>query len=910
MRRALSTILVTIIIFALVGISAYLAYYYGYYLPEQERIALIERERLAREREARRKAEAQRNQPLDVSVRRSLAHADAVLLAYFNNRRARANSAGFSLADIGILQIDRLAKFQQVLAAVNNSNSEIGETYFAFYPHRGSSLTPVMALLGDFDKGPIQHALQQLDATETEKVNGVSLTLLHEFDKESCDKNKVMSLYIRNNLIVLGDPELLPRIVRRLSGLNSADYINPDKWQQFNRDKTLSVWLRHPSTNIPRFFPAPFNTYVKQSNMAFRTFVHGFVSFDVSDNSDGHLSLELHGRDINHVVSMEKAWLKILREHSEPMTLEVRVLDKAMNNLRTKTDDKVLQIALAMETKWFEKWADIAKRITRYVNEKLERPLVESTKKQNILRPDRIEKNPPSFRRSVRRLDLRAYDDRLLPDRYPDQNVGPFGFVIDHVQDEGQGVSFDLSVAGTRIPNLGSGLGKAKMVLSGIKDKHNQSLENQAPCGPKRFIAEAEFTRHDTLDLHQAEMTVHLEPGVAVRDVDTIVGNIAVALPAKTSTHPLFLPTLLPYSERIRDLKVTVYSLDNGTIEYSFDGDVSRVLAFRALNAKRQVLSRSDSQRSAVEGTSLFPEASRFTDSYIGRIHSLELVYADAIEHIDYPFTLAGLVVNPDEKPIVMREPELMRVLPEHYQEQAEAFIESNSVALTGPFFLELSGLKNWKSLTGDVRVIAPAALPGVSRNLTTSLRLVSLQLLDGTQVDLLNSEPIEDLVTVTQEKTLLAGRLLFATMEGRRNLLEAIFPFQSKLQLEPLRVKSLQGELAVHLAQSAKKITIPIENMGERIGGEGFSASLVSVSRDGYVLSINEGAKRLLRVVPRNAAGRALAPYYHEVAEKEGVLFISLEAGPVTALDIYFAGQMQTIQYPFTLAYEGEDEL
>lgn len=570
-RRTSLWVFAVTVIAILTVTSGYLAYYYGYQLPARERAAKAERERLLQEKAQKQIAVAKSKQPLDMRVRRGLAHADAVMLGFFNNKYARDTSANISLADIETLRVNGLSKFVDVLDVISISRGSIQETYFGFYPQAGgSALTPVITLLGSFNSREIQQRLLSNQQAETLDDNGISLTVLPVFDEVTCEKTESMALFVTNEYMVIGNPKLVSRIVKRTGkgSLHTSDYVSPDKWHNFNTGKTLSVWLRHPATNIRRFFPSPYNSFVKESNLRFRTFVDAFAAYKLSDMAKGHLSLELHGRNINDVLQVYKTWNKVLHEQREPLSLQVRLLDKAMNLLHLETDARMLKMSLSMERAWYQKWPEVMRRVTRYVTDKLNRLNPESTKQQSpMMVVDRLASNPPVFKRSVQLIDLRPYEARFLPNRSIDFTTGPFGIALDNVEDNGEGGSFTLSVVGTHIPNLGDGIGKAMLTLSRVAGKNGRPLQNQSVCGPKRFISNIVLKRHEEIDLYEAALTVHLEPGINISEVATVEGNIGVALPVKTSTHPLFLPSKLPYTERVRDLKITFFALNSGVIQ-------------------------------------------------------------------------------------------------------------------------------------------------------------------------------------------------------------------------------------------------------------------------------------------------------------------------------------------------------
>lgn len=896
-----------LVITLLVGAGA--GYHYGYVLPKQEREA---------QKEAARQLEQQNLQsqaaiklPLKEIMIRSMAHPDIVMLAYFNRVRAKETASGLSLTDIHRLPFAALDKIKVVLNTVNHLQDNIEEVYLAFYPvSQDDSLSPVMALMGDYDVERIQqHLLKQLEA-ENIKEYGVAFSVLYGIDEETCEKTRPTAFYIDKKFIIAGAPALVARSVKRLKHKKMKNYVNTEQWQAFNSGKIVSIWLREPPTSIRRFFLPPYNGFVKDSYLSFHTFSDSFISYTTDAGVDtGTLDLVLRGKNVNDVLAIEKVWRLALAEHNNPLSKAVPLLTNAVDKLQLAIEARTLNMSLSMNRFWFGRLRDVIEEVTQYTSDHFfVQTLRTSRERRHQLSKKRLAKNldpnPVTFIRFLQEIDLNYYKPPQESTQRINIKRGPFGIAIDKITAEGNDLSLTISALSGDIPNLGTGIGKASLTLLEIRDMRGEPLHDAATCGSKRFISSADLKRDKITGEYSSKIKVHLKKGSTLADVSSITGEVNLHLPTRISKHPIFLPSKLPHTARVNDVELTVFFENKGVIEYSLEGNTERVLGFRAINRKQELLNKLNTEYKVSENT-LFSQPVKITDTYEGAVHSYELIYAEAVKDLDYPFNLSPIVVKQKPAIIAASEPDVMRITSEQFQQAVDAFERINNAPLTGPFFIEPTELQNLESLKGIIRFIAPVSVPGLTDILSTSIHLNKLTLLDGTEVNLLQSEAIEHLITVTEQAKLLSGRLLLDPMPTRPGLYEGTFLFQTDINVDTKRVQSLHGKLTVQVPQSANKITILSNSIGEIIGDVNFRAKLISINQAGYTLHITEGQERLLRVVPYNEAGQMLVPFFTSATIVDEVLQLKFEAGNAVSLDLYVAKDMQSVEYPLVLNYD-----
>ena len=492
----------------------------------------------------------------------------------------------------------------------------------------------------------------------------------------------------------------------------------------------------------------------------------------------------------------------------------------------------------------------------------------------------------------------------------PQWQQGPFALAVSKLElnDDGN-LQVSLRGEGRGLVNLGDRSKLVRMQVTDVTDGAGQTLLAKRECGPVKnrgwaeagYVSEGshfvggDFIRFPTIALEK-ELT--LREGVAVATVSAIRGEIEYQLPARVRSVMLDVPLEGKVVEGT-DVRVRFQAGSERTISYQASGDTRRLLAVRALNAKRQVLTNGGS----TWGDNWLAGGVHTSVDVNGLIAAVEVVLAEELEPLSYPFKLPDAYppISADKArnrpPVEAATPDrLSAALNLAAPEVTFPYSEPMATVVAGPGLLAVDRLQasSFMGLVAQLDLYVSKEMPLAGQLNGSSIVFDKAELADGREIDIVLSSPVSfahdgaywmnGKFTTDPEKPWLKGHatLQMADYDGDTP-------------------ETISGRIVFRAARETSTSSMSVAP-GSRFSDHGINAAMAEWGQNGLSLDISSGAERILSIEVFDGEGQLVGRAARiDGSGPESTARVELDGRP-ESLRIFFATELVEHEVPISV--------
>ncbi len=522
---------------------------------------------------------------------------------------------------------------------------------------------------------------------------------------------------------------------------------------------------------------------------------------------------------------------------------------------------------------------------------------------------ERIDPTPAVFRPSVAPADVPAYDAHAMFAEDVEAEQGPFGIRIDGMRlssDPAVGLEVTIAAFSGVIPNVAEGEAM-HLFVDGVRSDTGQELLRIEQCGKDRNALPAHFSSTGSSGF-KAEKTVRLVPGADARTIRSVSGHVELALPTRTETTRI--------GASGRDATVSrdgatfaVSSVERGTVGYRIGGAADRVLHFSALNAQGKPLSSSGGFWSDF----LFGEGRAGQKEYAGVVDRLEVVFADELRTLEFPFTLADVSMAGKPSAVFVDKTPAFRPYGYHAM-RTDRYVANawkplpaptkpephRATTQLEPFELSFDRAQAFYALKLDFTVRSPD-LPNFQKGFSVGrLELERIGLKDGSAIEAPHgSGPSGSMLVSRWDESLDFGPV------ARDGVLTTPASFLIDTKAKPDDLASLSGLLTVRFPTALETVRLDDVTVGRTARLGDTTITVTGRARRSLTLSVNRAGDTIVYVRLLNAEGQPIAysgPQTTALPEG-GERFDLMPMSPYTRAEVVVATAQDTKTYPFVLS-------
>lgn len=507
-------------------------------------------------------------------------------------------------------------------------------------------------LFGRFSQGKLKQAIRQTHLVE-ENAGGYWLITQIAEEKKNTDPcavptssvKKQQALHIQNDRILLSSPELMPILLNRFASKARAG-VSLEKWREFRKDKVVAGAFMSPKEAKKGAVDLPSALLLGAVSNQPLTDIYGGAVVSVLPSPGFTVVVDAHSSDAawpQEVKTKYDAWLvEIVSDLKEMPTLA-----SLFKSLTVQAEGNILH------------FKTIATRSTLDNLEKVPAEFFKMIFSNISFGEDKAEGEQivkvEDLKKYVSRFDFSSTEafDKKSAFYESGYVAGPFGVRLKKIgllDAENSIIELNIRTEGKGFENLSGELmhnsdelPAASLLVSRVEDKEGNNLLREELCGKTRnLVASALNASRDKEYVDSkwiskslkisGEKSVRLKKNVTLSQVANIKGKVVIRAATQTSVKTLQMPFA---KKTIENSKVRMYfkKSNSSTVKYDLSGEMNRIMAVRAKNAKGQYLADSSSSAS---GNEIKTVSKRFK----GKVASIEVVIAEDLVSKEYPFEL------------------------------------------------------------------------------------------------------------------------------------------------------------------------------------------------------------------------------------------------------------------------------
>lgn len=492
----------------------------------------------------------------------------------------------------------------------------------------------------------------------------------------------------------------------------------------------------------------------------------------------------------------------------------------------------------------------------------------------------------------------------------PQWQQGPFALAVSKLELDNDGsLQVSLKGEGRGLVNLGARSKLVRMQVTDVTDGDSQSLLPKRECGPVKnrgwadagsvsegsHFAGSDLIHFPTVSL---EKELSLREGTEAGTVSAIRGEIEYQLPARVRSVIVDVPLEGKVVEG-NDVRILFQAGSERTISYQSSGDTRRVLAVRALNTKRQVLTNGGS----TWGNNWLAGGEHASVDVNGVIAAVEVVLAEELEPLIYSFELPGAYppIRVDKArnrpPVEAATPnELDTALRLAAPDVTFPYSEPMATVVAGPGLLAVDRLRasSFMGLVVQLDLYVSKEMPLAGQLNGSSIVFDKAELADGREIDLVLSSPVSlahdgaywlnGEFTTDPEKPWLKGHatLQMADYDGDTP-------------------ETISGRIVFRAARETSANSMSVAP-GSRLSDHGINVAIAEWRQNNLSLDISNGAERILSIEAFDGAGQLVGRAARiDGSGLESTARVELDVRP-ESLRIFFATQLVEHEVPFSI--------
>jgi hypothetical protein len=784
---------------------------------------------------------------------------------------------------------------------------DVDAALFALYPADGATARHAMILVGRFNPAALNGYLtRELGAAPRPGATPASFTVAR-LDAATCQPGATWAVTAAREWIAFSDPGSHAALVARLTAARAGGGADERLawWRGLARGDVAGVGL----PGLERLESGATQSFARGGAKALAVQTEPFGRADVGVGvktvpPQGVLRLVLDARDPARGAEKIREWEGALAASRARWKDSVPTVAALYDSLRVRGDG-------ARSTLEFTVDRTLATNAQRAVNELVTLALggfgIRVNPPGGAEPPaERIDTEPVAFVAAVTPGALPAYDPQAQLAEEVDQVQGPFGVRVGELR-QGSGpdaglpsglppglpTGLEIVVEGFAgdLPNVGGSEDRVRLFVDSVKGAGGQELLRPEACGRERNDRPAPFLSIGSKRL-RARKTVRLIAGADPRTLQSVTGHVQLRLPTRTEVVTLAGPKPGAVAERDGAI-FTVTALEPGRVSYQVTGARSRLLLFRALNAKGQPLA----SPGAFSSEFMFGEGVSGQRQYSGEINRLEIVFAADEETMDLPFTLTEFVPAGKAAGAALDRTPPFR--PYGLRDLQREFPRPRGAGPLEPFELSLDRVQSMFGLRLDLTLKSPV-VPNFERGFTSGrLRLTRIDLADGTAL----TPPAPDAASPgpSRSRWEQAVRFTGSPKDGR---LSAPLGLYLESKARPEDVRAVKGTLTLDLPRTLETLTLDDLTVGQHVERGDLAVTVVARGRRSLTLATSRDGDRVRYVRLLGADGQAIGYWSPSITEGPGGAWrfeLSPQSPPVKA-EIELAGQVDRAEYPVTL--------
>ena len=694
---------------------------------------------------------------------------------------------------------------------------------------------------------------------------------------------KQQALHVQNDRIIFSSPELMPVLLKRFA-TNARAGVSLTKWRQFRKGKAAAGAVMSPNEAKKGATDLPSSLLLGAiSNQPLNEIYAGAV-VSLLPTPGFTFLVDAHSNKSGwplEVKTKYDAWLSETISELKDMP----TLASLFQSLKVQADGNILHFSTVADKTTLDNLEKIPGEFLKMAfsgafgdGEKA----VPASEEQ-IVEDSKVEKYAPLFDFS----SVQAFDGKGVFYK-PDVVVGPFGIRLKKIglfATDDSIIELKVNIEGKGFENLSGELihksdesPTTSLSITRVEDKEGNNLLREEQCGKTRnLVAEPMITTRDiefvnkqwlpkSIKIH-GDKSVRLKQKVPLSKVAKIKGKITV----RAATRTKVLTLQVPFAKKtIKTSKVRMYLRKSNvsTVKYDLSGDISRILAVRAKNAKGQYLADANSSSTGYEGIKTFSK--RFK----GKVASIEVVVAEQMQSEDYPFEINQVTPRYGKKgsgkKVEMKVTSKKRFLRRFAKVKYKNVCKDKQKVRVGAFLVCLTKFgKQWgQSIGGEFDVIAPFD-EALQNDLTAGVL------------------SIDTIVTESGEKISFNKNVAVAfdykfdpsyndkkkewEILNRRLHASSVRIFSDKEKLKDKKISTVKGTLIIRLPKRTTYIELGADELGvNKWSKDGITAKVSAFEDWSTYIDLQGSVNKVMRFMPLAKDGSVLNTDNDRINEKQ----------------------------------------
>ena len=726
-------------------------------------------------------------------------------------------------------------------------------------------------LFGDYSQAKLKQAIQKTHLVE-ESADGYWLITPNDDVPNKDDvcavpekKSSLIqhALSIQNDRILLSSSEMMPLLIKRFSTKAQAG-ISLTKWRAFRKDKVVAAAFMSPKEANKGAVDLPSALLLGAVSSQPLTDVYGGAVISMSPLPGLTFSVDAHSNEAAWPLEVKEKYDVWLAETLSELK-DMPTLSSLFNTLSVQADGNILRFKTIANRTTLNNIERVPGEFFKAVLSNLSFGDMNGDMAggEKVINAEDLKQYQSSFDFS----SVGVFDDKNLVYK-KDQVVGPFGIRLKRIgllETDNSIVELKINAEGKGFENVfdefmhkSDELAGASLLITSVDDKDGINLLREELCGKKRNQDAATLlTSRDkeyvdgkwiskTLKI-SGEKSVRLKQLVLLSQVANIKGKVVVRAATQTSIKQLKIPFA---KKTIENGKVRMYfkKANARTVKYDLSGDMSRIMAVRAKNAKGEYLAGSSSSASTYDGVKTVSKRFR------GKVASIEVVVAEQLQNEEYPFNISKVTPRYGEKggkQIGVAITSKKRFLRQYAKVQYKNECKDKQKVRAGAFLICLNKFGNQlgTQVSGDFEVIGPAE-EALQNDLSAGVLSIDTVLTESGEKIAFNKNAIAALNY--KFDTNYNEKKKEWQITNRRLQASSVRVLADKDELKDKKISKINGTLTIRIPKAPKYIDLDASELGVITKNkDGINATISAFEDWSTYIDIQGKANKVMRFMP-----------------------------------------------------------
>ena len=557
-----------------------------------------------------------------------------------------------------------------------------------------------LILLGEFDPPAVRRALE----TAYQPADGAGEHFYFRMlDPKTCEPSAVMAAAITTERVVVAPAKRIEQLLQRYRN-GSEPGVDLSEWRRFRAERILGAGVFAPRAVVGTASGLA-GMLLQGAGSQLVALDSAFIGLTARALPPGaNLAAAIHAADTDWIAEQHAAARTALDSARRSVGQRSLTLAKLLQRIELERAPNRLGASIDLDR-------DFHDQLAAGLSEAMSNVFDTGTISSDGTAEERVVENPDRFLRQMTAAELPAFDDIDDNSFTAQWHDGPFGVRIQEagvIPEQGNRAYLMLEAHGRDLPNVADEASNVRLRIEDVLDAEEQSIMPKPECGADRNQDPVVFASHgagsyfrdgDFVNYrkHAAEKRILLTPGAGLESIEAIRGVIELNLPVQT-VREVLQPPLDGKQVQRNGARVAFKAGGERMLSFETSGELSRILAVRALNADGQVLD----SRGETSMSRLFGAGQAINRNISGEIDRVEVILATGIESLRYPFTLRTAYPPQDDSHYSRPGPGLAdpaamdAALAAGVPQQAQAFenMQPQATATAGPVVLALQDLR------------------------------------------------------------------------------------------------------------------------------------------------------------------------------------------------------------------------